>query len=98
MNYAGFASTTLSIILAPLVVQYAWRGQYFGSLAVVGIAIDYQMSTVITLPILFIISPAELIMKIIFYWRKARNYLIRSKFEAEEGQRFKAIFELYDRS
>ena len=98
MNYAGFASTTLSIILAPLVVQYAWRGRYFGSLAVVGIATEYQLSTVLTVPLLFVVSPAEIIMKVVLGWSKLRNYLIRSTFETEEGQRLRAIFKMYERS
>ena len=35
-NYAGFAGISLSIILAPLLINYAWNGDYFGSSGVAG--------------------------------------------------------------
>lgn len=55
-NYAGFASITLSLILATLMVNYWFKGVYFGSKAVVGSVFDYHLTSALTVPVLNIVG------------------------------------------
>lgn len=56
-NYAGFAGTALSIIIAPIAVNYWFKDTYFGTQAIVGSAFDYQLTTLVTIPILMTVGP-----------------------------------------
>lgn len=57
-NYAGFAANSLSIIVAPVIVNYWFKGIYFGGKALAGTVFQYQQTALITIPFLMIISPA----------------------------------------
>jgi Cu/Ag efflux pump CusA len=56
-NYAGFAGNSLSIIIAPIAVNYWFKDRYFGTQAIVGSVFDYHLTTLVTIPFLMMIGP-----------------------------------------
>jgi len=57
INYVGFATEALSLTLVPLLVQFAWYDGYFGQGALAGEAFEYQLTTLISMPFFFIVTP-----------------------------------------
>ena len=49
-NYAGFGGISLSIIIAPVVVNWGIYDQFFGSRSVAGSVFDYQFTALCTIP------------------------------------------------
>lgn len=82
-NYAGFAGTSLSIIIAPLVVNYWFKGVYFGSNAMVGTVFEYQLTSTITIPIMNILGVDELLKMGFLKVKCLRNWWIRREFSKE---------------
>ncbi len=92
INYAGFAANALSIIVAPVIVNYWFKGIYFGSSSLVGEVFQYQMSATLTIPFLMIVAPPEAIKLFILKIDCIRNWLIRLKFQKEQGYRTNSVY------
>ena len=70
----------INIILLPIIVNYFFRDNFYGATGLAGVIFDYHISAIASGLTLKLIDPLTLIFKILLWFKKTRNYLIKAKY------------------